>query len=364
MNNRTRLIVSLLFIVLIILAVAITRFYLNGENDPAINGGNTNTEKITAVNDEGYAIFTAENGLYGISESGRILAASEWNSLEFAGENICIASKKISGGLKYGCIDFDGNIIVPLIYSRIDRHTAAEKDFYCAFAENNNEVVVYDSNFVPCFNNVWNSCTFSGDEIRFANESGSYLYKVSESGLLFRSANFSGKVLDKPYELNIYSRVLLSKLTPGMIEKMTEFTDCYLSYVFSGDETAMKESGADLRLFKKLFNDSSEITRKRLEAVPEIHIYSVGSEDGISLFDVSVTADVKISYTTENQKVNSLDTTVKASVRFRGNYETDLEAVSGSFEPQTPEYPQEETTVEENIQETPQNNRLENINYV
>ncbi|MBR5512620.1 MAG: hypothetical protein IKV85_01380 [Ruminococcus sp.] len=346
MNNRTKLIVSLLFIVLIILAVAITRFYLNGDNNPDINGGNADSEKIIAVNEQGFSIFSDANGLYGVSESGRILAASEWNSLEFAGENVCIASKKTSDGLKYGCIDFDGNITVPLIYSGIEKKIAAEKDFYCASVKDDSNIVLYDGNFVPCFSNVWNSCTFSGNEIRLVDESGSYSYEVSESGLFFRSANLLGEIADKPYELNIYSRVLLSKLTPVMIEKMVRFTDSYISYAVNDDNAFMNEPGVDLWQFKKLFQNSKEVSRTELEAIPEIHIYNVGSEDGISVFDVSVSADVKISYATEEDVPQTMDTTVKAAVRFRGNYETDLEAVSGSFEPQSPEYPQEETIAE------------------
>lgn len=345
MNKRTRLVVSLLFVVLIILAAAITRFYLDAENNPVMNAGNENAEKVISVNDEGYSIFSTESGLYGISESGRILAAAEWNSLEFAGENLCIASKKANGKLKYGCIDFDGNIAVPLIYSRIEKKSAADMTFYCGFVEDE-EIVLYDEKFNPCFTSVWKSCSFSNDEIRLENEKGSYLYKTGDKGLLFRSANLTCEIMDKPVELNIYSRVLLSKLTPAMIEKMTDFTDCYVSYVFSGDETAFKETGADIWQFRKLFPDSEEIVSKSLENVSELHIYSVGSEDGILLYDVSLSADVNIEYAAEDESIQTLDTQVKAAVRFRGNYETDLEAVSGSFEPNIPDYPQEETTVE------------------
>lgn len=345
MNKRTRLVVSLLFVVLIILAAAITRFYLDAENNPVMNAGNENSEKVISVNDEGYSIFSTESELYGISESGRILAAAEWNSLEFAGENLCIASKKANGKLKYGCIDFDGNIAVPLIYSRIEKKSAADMTFYCGFVEDE-EIVLYDEKFNPCFTSVWKSCSFSNDEIRLENEKGSYLYKTGDKGLLFRGANLTCEIMDKPVELNIYSRVLLSKLTPAMIEKMTDFTDCYVSYVFSGDETAFKETGADIWQFRKLFPDSEEIVGKSLENVSELHIYSVGSEEGILLYDVSLSADVNIEYAAEDESIQTLDTQVKAAVRFRGNYETDLEAVSGSFEPNIPDYLQEETTAE------------------
>ncbi|MBQ9139108.1 MAG: hypothetical protein IJX61_00655 [Ruminococcus sp.] len=350
MNKRTRLIVSLLFVVLIILAVAITRFYVNAGNDPAVNGGNESIEKILDTNEGGYSIFSDSSGSCGISESGRILAAPEWESIEFAGDSICIASKKTGGTVRYGCIDFDGNVTVPLIYSGIEKQRAGGQVFYCAASIEDDSIVVYDSSFVPCFGKSWKSCHFSEDELLLSDERGRFTYNISENGLLFRSANLTGEIKERPYELNIYSRVLLSKLTPGMIEKMAEFTESYMAYAFDGDEAPFKEAGVDLRQFKKVFPNSEEIIQKRLKAIPEIHIYNVGSEDGTSAFDVFVSADAEILYTAENGKKESLTTCVKAYVRFRGNYETGLEAVSGSIEPQAPEYPQEETTSEDTTQ--------------
>lgn len=350
MNKRTRLVVSLLFIVLIILAVAITRFYLNAENNPDINGGNESIEKILDTNEDGYSIFSDESGSCGISESGRILAVPEWESLAFTGDNICIASKKINGTEKYGCVDFEGNVIVPLIYSSIEQKTAAGQIFYLAESKADESCVIYNESFVPCFGNSWKSCTFSGDELTVVNDSGKYVYNISEKGNLFKSANLSGKIADCPYEINVYSRVLLSKLNPGMIEKMAEFTENYVAYAFGGDDAALKNTGVDLRRFTAVFPNSSEIRRKSLKSIPEIHIYNVGSEDGIASFDVSVSAEAVILYTTEEGNTDRFTDTIKGSVRFRGSYETGLEAVSGSFEPQTPDYPQEETTAQVNQQ--------------
>ncbi len=350
MNKRTRLVVSLLFIVLIILAVAITRFYFNAENNPDINGGNEGIEKILDTNEEGYSIFSDESGSCGISESGRILAVPEWESLEFAGDTMCIASKKTGSRIKYGCIDFEGNVVVPLIYSSIEQKTAAGQIFYFAESEADESCIIYDEGFVPCFGSSWKSCTLSGDELTLTNDRGKYVYSISEKGLLFKSANLSGKIAERPYELNVYSRVLLSKLTPGMIEKMTEFTESYVAYAFDGDDAPLKITDVDLRRFTAVYPNSSEIVQKNLKSIPEIHIYNVGSEDGTASFDVSVSAEAAILYTTEEGNTERFTDTVKGSVRFRGSYETGLEAVSGSFEPQTPDYPQEETTAQINQQ--------------
>ena len=347
MNKRTRLIVSLLFVVLIIVAVAITRFYLNVPKDPAINGGNDNIEEVISTNSEGYSIIADSAGMCGIAHSGRISAVPEWESLSFAGDYFCIASKKIGDSLKYGCIDFDGNAVVPFVYRKIEKIIMGGSDFYCAQAESDNSCVVYNSDFVPCFSKSWQKCDFTEEELRLSSKNGSYAYIMSSEGLLFKNANYSGSMMNRPYELNIYSRVLLSKLTPTMIEEMLHFTEIYVEYAFRKNDDEISSTGVDMRNYSALFSDSQEIVSKRLTAIPEIHIYNVGSENGAALYEVSVSADTEILYTAENGKTERCTNTVTASVRFRGSYETNLEAVSGSFEPQVPDYPQEETTVEE-----------------
>ena len=100
MNKRTRLVVSLLFVVLIILAAAITRFYLDAENNPAMNVGNESAEKVISVNDEGYSIFSTDKGLYGISESGMLL--HPFTSCFFSAKLLVILCPSISIGISRG----------------------------------------------------------------------------------------------------------------------------------------------------------------------------------------------------------------------------------------------------------------------
>lgn len=356
MNKRTRLIVSLLFVVLIILAVAITRFYTDAEDNPAKNGGGESIEKILSSNEEGYSVFSDSSGNCGIAESGRITAAAEWHSLEFADNLRCIASKKVDGKLKYGCVDLEGNVIVPLIYSSIGKKIIMGMELYCAESADDGSFVLYNQEFIPCFSTPWEKCEFSEDEIILGSSDGSYVYTVGNDGLLFKRAAVSGSIMNRPYELNIYSRVLLSKLSPVMIEEMLNFTEMYVEYAFRLDDSAMREKGADLRKFSAVYPDSDEITTRRLKAVPEIHIYNVGSENGIPFYEVSLSADADILYTAENGENASFPHTIKASIMFCGNFDADLEALSGSFEPRIPEYPQEETT-EGATTDTPDTNR-------
>lgn len=345
MNKRTRLIVSLLFAVVIILAAAITRFYVSVPKNSAVNGGE-GIEKIIASDGSGYSIFSDSTGNCGIAEAGRITAAPEWVSLRFAENDRCIASKKIGGHEKFGCVDFEGNVVVPLIYSSIEKKTVGGIELYRACSNEDGSYVLYNSDFVPQFSVPWTVCDFSDGELLLANDGISCVYTYGNEGLLFKSAAVSGNMLNRTYELNIYSRVLLSKLTPSMILKMTECTEAYIEYAFTGDENYMKSVDADIRGFDTLFPHSDEITARRLLGVPEIHIYNVGSEDGVPLYEVSVSADTEIFYKNDSDISESLRDVLKAAVRFKGSSEHNLTAVSGAFDLKEPEYPKEEPTEE------------------
>lgn len=341
MNKRTRLIISLLFIVVIILAVAITRFYFNVPDNSDVNGGGEGIEKIIDTNDDGISIFSDGNGRFGITESGRIITAPEWTSIEFAGKDIYIASREISGKIKFGCIDYEGNVVVPLIYSSIEKISVGDTVMYRAVSEENGSIVLYNESFVPYFNTPWESCTAADNEIILKNNKGTYIYTAGNDGLLFKSAVVSGNILNRPYEINISSRVLLSKLTPSMIGKMLECTEAYMKSAYRDDKSFLDGMVSDPRQFMELYPNSDEISSKRLLGIREMHIYSVGSDNGLPLYEVSVSADTEIVYTDYFGLTGNLRGVIKASVRFRGSSEYNIEAISGSFESDSPEYPTE-----------------------
>lgn len=339
MNNRTRLVVSLMFAAVIILAAAITRFYVGSSNDDDSGGDSDAIVRIAAVDGTGYSIFIGENDLFGIAEADKITAAAEWLALSFAEDNRCIAQTRVGGSTKTGCIDYEGNVVVPLVYSDIKRVSAGNTVLYTASAEDGS-VVVYDRSFTPKFSRTWISCTADDDEFVFTDEKGEYRYSSVYDDLLFKSASVRGEAAECPYQLNVYSRVLLSKLTPLMIETMTDKTACYISYAFSGDEELLGEltSGA-VQDFGTVFPDSTEIVRKRPVKIKEIHLYATGTENGIPRYEVSADVEIELTYTDEENILRLHKGVYKAAVLFSAGSEGSITAVSGGFDADVPDYP-------------------------
>lgn len=344
MNKRTKLIVSLLFVIIIILAAAITRFYVITPED--MQSENNQTEIVTTVDTDsnGNIIFGNGKGVFGIADSNRITAVPEWNEISFAGNGFCIASKKIGGTLLYGCIDYEGNIVLPFIYSSIKKNTVGKSVIYCAENNFDRSYVLYSEKFVPVLRKSWKAYSFQDNEITVSDEKGVYIFSLNTDELIFKSASVSGEIMDCPYNLNIYSRVLLSKLNCSMIEKMASGAEKYLEYAYTENDELISEivSGSH-SAFVPAFKNSKEIISKNLLGISEIHIYSVSSDNGIPQYDISVNADTEIVYYDENEEKKSLTDNYRLAVRFSGNSESDFHAVSGKFELDSPVYPEPES---------------------
>lgn len=352
MNKRTRLIVSLLFVVIIILAVAITRFYVNVPENMQSDSNQAEIVNTVETDNAGNVIFSNGKGSFGIADSIRITANPEWQELKFAGDGRCIASKKIGGELLSGCIDYEGNVITPFIYREIKQYIVNNLTLYCAESSADNSYVLYNENFMPVFRRSWTSCDFSGNEIVITDDSGIYTFFVDSGELLFKSASVSGGVMDCPYNLNIYSRVLLSKLSPSMIEKMTSDAEKYIEYAYTlNDELLSDITSGNRSSFVPAFKNDKNIISRKLLGISDIHIYSVSSDDGIPKYDVSVNADTEIVYYDEYGIEKSLYDNYRIAVKFSGSSESDIYAVSGKFELDSPVYPVPEPTTENQEQD-------------
>lgn len=348
MNKHTRLLATLLFAVIIILAVAITRFYRNDTGDTGVGGGSVDVAKLLETDSAGNRIFQDSSGSCGLIDSSeRLIVAPEWQELKFAGEDRCIAAKRIGGRTLWGCIDYEGDVSVPFIYSSIIRREVGGLELYTAESAEDGTTVLYSSSFIPFSGRAWQSCALRSDELTLSSAVGDYIYCVSGGELLFKRATVSGSVMGKDYTVDIVSRVLLSKLTVPMIEKMTAGAGSYIQYAFTGDDEMLSKLTTGSRAgFSQLFPEDHKILSKKLMGISDVYIYEKRSEDGRPHFLVTVTADTEIGYSDETGQKKSLRGEYKAEIEYSGS-ESDLTAVSGSFTQQEPDYPPPELPPEE-----------------
>ena len=341
MNKHIKLLFSALFIIVIVLAVAITRFFSDTGKNTYEGGAQSVIAKKLSTDDSGNFLFQDTAGKYGLADiSERVTVSPEWDNLSFAGPGLCIAETQIKGSKLLGCIDYEGNAVVPFIYDSIESHTINDLKFYTATAHSDGSCVVYNNDLTPTFTRSWVSFEAEGNEVTLTTDKGSYIYSVSKNGFALKNAVVHGKADTAEYKIDITSKLLLSKLSVSMLEIMSENAGRYIRYAFSEDETVLADiPHSDNAVFTLLFPDDPQLVSKRLRGVPDIFLYSTRSDDDIPHFAVAVTADTELTYHDDNGKLSHMNEKYKAVIEFCGGSAGELKALSGGFEAIRPEYP-------------------------
>ncbi len=346
MNKRMKFLFAVLFIVIVVLAVAIARFFSDTGQKTDAGGTQAVISRRLEKDSSGNLIFQDSSGLYGIADSNdRVIVSPEWKKLTFTESDICIAEKHIGSKDLLGCISYEGNIIVPFIYQSIERNSINGCTFYTAKVYSDNSVIIYDSRFSPYLTEAWESCEVTSDGIILKSHKGTYSFYAAQNGLTLNKASLSGTVSSSEYNMEITSKLLLSKLSVPMIETMADNAEKYLRYAFFEESESLGGSirSSDKAEFFTLFQNEKRIVTKRLMGINDIFLYSVRSEDGIPHYAVAVTADTLICYHDDDNNLCNLRDDYKAVIEFRGHSATDLEAVSGEFLLGAPEYPAPES---------------------
>ena len=342
MNKQTRLIVSLLFIGIIVLAVAITRFYSRTEKSADSQKSQNDIEKRLNFDSSDNRAFKNGEGLVGIIDSSeRIIVSPEWESIRFTNnKDRCIASKRIRGKELFGCIDYEGNIVVPFVYSNIDLISSAERVIYIAHAADKKSSVVYNSDFSPCFSRAWDSCEYNSGELTVTAGSGSYTYLVKNSVFVFKNAVITGEALKCDYSINVKA----SGLTVPMIEKINENVKKYIEFAYERDAKKAENLLSEMDISSKedfhcLFPDEKRVTTKKLLGLSDITVTSAPSSGKLPQYMVTLKALTGITYKNEENKPKRLKDKYEAVIMFTGSSEDDLKLISGYFIDEKPDYP-------------------------
>lgn len=336
-----KFIVTVLFAVILLLTAAITKFYSDTGKSTGEESGGTGMERKLDSDPMGNRIFEDSSGLYGVIDSNeRVVVDPEWLELEFAGENLCIVSKRLNGKLLTGCIDFEGNVTVPMIYRDITRHSHGSFTFYTAYPDADDSCVIYDEDFALLFTRSWDRCSFSKNELQLTGRYGTYTYSVDNAGLTLMNADIEGTAFDCPYKLKINSS-LLTSLDPDMLDTICTASGKYIEYAFTGSREYLSDVRAgEKSVFTTIFPDEKKILSKKLTEITNIFLYPLESDDGKPRYAVSVTAGAEIVYTDDEDKPQTLDDYYRAVIEFCGTSDNDLTMVLGSFIQKAPNYPE------------------------
>lgn len=342
MNKHIRLVVSVLFIVIILLAIGLTRFYFDVSKNTGSSSDSIEIIRKLSIDENGNRVFEGGSSLYGVvDENDKVIVAPEWIELDFAGNNFCTASKRIGGRLLTGCINYEGNITVPFIYRNINKYESNGFVFYTAETDSDGSCVIYDAKFNPIFMRSWDSCSIDSNELCLVCGTSTFTYNYGENGLICTRADVSGQAFDTDFQLNVYSRVLLTRLDCSMLGKICNDVSAYLEFAFTNDTESLNSISpvGNFSGFTPLFPEDQKITSKELLGISDIFIYAEKTENNRQTYAVSIITDIEISYLDEeDDEIKTFQGEYKAVVRFSAS-SAGITAVSGGFVKPEPDYP-------------------------
>ncbi len=348
MNKRMRLVVSVLFIVIIGLAAAITRFFSNPEKT-SVSSDQPAVERIIDTDHNGNRVFKGGDGLFGIIDSSnRVIVNPEWQDIRFTQSNTCIAAKRINGKLQYGCIDYEGNVTVPFAYSSIEPERFPSRLLYFARTADDG-YCIYDQDFNPCFREPWKKCKSDGSLLIIGSDNESYTYSVTEKSLIFIKASLNDVIMSNlPYQIEITKRNMLLKLDPQILETISRDFKKYLEFAYNKDSssTGLVQS----MQIKPLFPNEEGLSLS-LKSISNINTKLVPSGDEKLHVVMSFSAGTDVKYT-EDGVPKQLHDDYEAKLVFAGTSSLDFHLISGSFIKDKPDYPEpEEENKDEDEQE-------------
>ena len=109
MNNRAKLLISVLFIAVIVLCVGLTRFYFDvTKNTANINGENRVKSIINTYGD--MKVFESVNGFYGVLDAdGAVVIEPEWMEILDITPEMVLVSRRMNDAVLIGGIDYEEN---------------------------------------------------------------------------------------------------------------------------------------------------------------------------------------------------------------------------------------------------------------
>lgn len=357
MSKHMKFVVSVLFAVILLLTAAFVKFYSDtGKNVHETSNGVAIEKKLDS-DGMGNRIFQDKNGLYGVIDSSeRVIVTPEWIDLKFTENSLCIASKRVGGKLLTGCIDYNGDIAVPLIYRDILPYSSGSFDFYIANPASDSSCVLYDKNFYPLFSRSWDSSSITNNELILTAGNEKYTYSLNENSLVMKRASLGGKALESSFTLNVFNSSLLERLDPDMLGTIVEDVGKYIEFAFTGSSEYIAEiKTAPDTAFGTLFPNEKRILSKKLTGVSGVSIKRLNTEakEDIPRYSVTITVDTEIAYADSKDNPQTMKGSYKAVMEFIGSSVNDLAAVSGSFTADKPDYPEADTSVTDNDKAKP-----------
>jgi len=225
-NSQTKFLVSMLFIVVIVLCVVLTRFYFDVTKNTESSVRENRVEAIVRNFGE-LQVFRSVNGSYGLLDADQsVLIEPEWLEILDVTDNLVLVSGRLENQILTGGIDYEENVILPFVFSSVKR---LENGWHLATVSDDGRCIVYDRNYHPVFQESFLSVVCENSLMTVKNETETLYYNISEQVPELYRAEFSCQLSDKlALEWKIANQFYLSELNASDLRRINQIIPLYM----------------------------------------------------------------------------------------------------------------------------------------
>ena len=237
MSSQAKFLVSMLFIVLIILCIVLTRCYLditkNTENSIRDN-------KIDSVvkNFGEMQVFKSVNGYYGLLDNQKsVLIEPNWLEILDVTSEMALVSGKMHHEISIGGIDYEENVVLPFVFSDMRE---LDDGYHLGTVQKDGKYIIYNQDYKPVFQKSFDNVEYYNKLFALSAENCIYYYDVSGTMPVLRSAELTCQIGELNLNWRIANQVYLSELYAEDLKKINQHVENYMQMLMENNFSGLE----------------------------------------------------------------------------------------------------------------------------
>ncbi len=243
MNNRAKLLISVLFIAVIVLCVGLTRFYFDvTKNTANINGENRVKSIINTYGD--MKVFESVNGFYGVLDAdGAVVIEPEWMEILDITPEMVLVSRRMNDAVLIGGIDYEENVVLPFVFRSVER---LNRYYLNGTVAEDNSSIIYNSSYETVFLHSYDSAVYENELLNLQKGENHFYYDISGNQPVLRKIEMKCSVGEISFLWRVSNAVYMNDLLEKDFERINECVQKYIDMLLKSDFTSLPEiSGGD-----------------------------------------------------------------------------------------------------------------------
>jgi len=242
-NSQTRFLISMLFIIVIILCVFLTRFYFDVTKNTENHARDSRVESVVRSFGELQVFHSADGGCGLLGADLSVLIEPDWIDILDVTDSLVIVSGRIDQKILIGGVDYEENIILPFVFSSVE---TLGNGFHVGTVAQDNRKILLDQNYQPVFQQSFLSVEYHDQLMTLQNEKEIFVYDTTENPFLLRSAEFSCNIAEN-LDLNwkISNQFYLSELTAHDLSGINHYAEKYIQMLRENNFRNLGEVSSD-----------------------------------------------------------------------------------------------------------------------